>query len=188
MEILEENQQFILIPSEDGFDLRRFLGICHKYLEHMERLELNVLAFITEEVHHHLKVGIVRNIACHDVEVGTVQKYLAKKFEGLPLRYIIGRQNERRERVEESIVVLVQVLCDHRFMPREGFLEACVCVCGNSKCCCLDEMRVFVEPMNRVQSMASTRRMTWIKRTARNIRESCIMVRGEAFRGGSYQC
>jgi len=81
VEILEENQQFILIPSEDGFDLRRFLGVCDKYLEHMERLELNVLAFITEEVHHHLKVGIVCNIARHDAEVGTVQKYLAKQFE-----------------------------------------------------------------------------------------------------------
>ncbi len=77
MKILEENQQLILIPSEDGFDLRRFLGVCDKYLEHMERLELNVLASITEEVHHHLKVGIVRNIARHDAEVGTVQKYLA---------------------------------------------------------------------------------------------------------------
>jgi hypothetical protein len=81
MEILEENQQFILIPSEDGFDLRRFLGVGDKNLEYMESLELNVLAFITEEVHHHLKIGIVRNIARHDVEVGTVQKYLAKQFE-----------------------------------------------------------------------------------------------------------
>lgn len=81
MEILEENQQFILIPPEDGFDLRRFLGVCDKYLKYMERLELNVLAFITEEVHHHLKVGVVCNIARHYVEVGTVQKYLAKQFE-----------------------------------------------------------------------------------------------------------
>ena len=81
MEILEENQQFILIPSEDGFDLRRFLGVCDKYLEYMERLELNVLALITEKVHHHLKIGIIRNIARHDAEVGTVQKYLAKQFE-----------------------------------------------------------------------------------------------------------
>lgn len=80
MEILEEDQQFILIPSEDGFDLRRFLGVCHEYLEYVERLKLNVLAPVTEEVHHHLKVGIVRNIARHDAEVGAVQKYLAKKF------------------------------------------------------------------------------------------------------------
>jgi uncharacterized protein (UPF0216 family) len=81
VEILEEDQQFILIPSEDGFDLRRFLGVCDEYLEYVERLELNVLAPITEEVHHHLKVGIVCNITRHDVEVGTVKKYLAKKFE-----------------------------------------------------------------------------------------------------------
>jgi hypothetical protein len=81
MEVLEENQQFVFIPSEDGFNLRRFLGICDEYLEYMERLELNVLAPITEKVHHHLKVGVVCDIARHDVEVGTVQKYLAKKFE-----------------------------------------------------------------------------------------------------------
>lgn len=81
MEIFEENQQLVLISSEDGFDLRRFLGVCDKYLEYMERLELNVLAFITEEVHHHLEVGIVCNIARHDAEVGTIEEYLAKQFE-----------------------------------------------------------------------------------------------------------
>jgi len=44
----------------------------------MERFELNVLALIPEEVHHHLEVDIVCNIARHDVEVGTVQKNLAE--------------------------------------------------------------------------------------------------------------
>ena len=38
----------------------------------MERLELDVLALIAEEVHHHLEVDIVRNVARHDIEVGTV--------------------------------------------------------------------------------------------------------------------
>ena len=81
MEILEENQQFVFIPSEDGFDLRRFLGVCDEYLEYMECLKLNVLAPITEKIHHHLEVGVVCNVTCHDAEVGTVQKYLAEKFE-----------------------------------------------------------------------------------------------------------
>jgi len=88
----------------------------------VECLKLNVLALIAEEVHHHLEVGIVRNIACHDVEIGTIEKYLAKQFKRLPLRYVVGRQYEGSERVEESVVVLVQVLCDHWFMPCEGFL------------------------------------------------------------------
>ena len=44
----------------------------------MEGLELDVLALVTEEVHHHLEVSIIRNVACHNVEVGTVQKYLAE--------------------------------------------------------------------------------------------------------------
>ena len=81
VEILEENKQFVLIPSEDDFDLRWFLRVCDKYFEYMERLKLNVLALITEEVHHHLEVGIVRNVARHDAEVGTIQKYLAEEFE-----------------------------------------------------------------------------------------------------------
>ena len=157
MEILEENQQFVLIPPEDGFDLRRFLGVCDEYLEDVECLELDVLTPITEEVHHHLKVGIVRDIARHDTEVGTVQKYLAKEFERLPLCYIVGRQNERRERVEESIVVLVQVFRDHWFMPREGLFKTCVCVRRNAKCRCLDEMGVFVEPANALRSTAIAR-------------------------------
>ena len=124
VEILEESKQFFLIPSENGFDLRRLLGIGNKDLEYMERFELNVLALIAEEVHHHLEVDIVRNVARHDVEVGTVQKNLAEKFEGLPLRHIVGGLDEGRERIEESVIVLIQVFRDHWFVPRESFLEA----------------------------------------------------------------
>ena len=48
------------------------------YLEHMESFKLNVLALISEEVHHHLEVGLVRNVACHHVEVGPIEENLAK--------------------------------------------------------------------------------------------------------------
>lgn len=63
----------------------------------MECLELDVLALIAEEVHHHLEVDVVRDVARHDVEVGTVQEYLAEQFERLPLRHIVGRLDEHRE-------------------------------------------------------------------------------------------
>jgi hypothetical protein len=79
----------------------------------MEGLELDVLALIAEEVHHHLEVDIVRDVARHDIEVGTVQKNLAEQLERLPLGYIVGRVDEGRERVEESVVVLVEVFCHH---------------------------------------------------------------------------
>jgi hypothetical protein len=78
VEVLEENKQFLLVPSKDGFDLRRFLRIRDKYLEYMESLELDILALVTEEVHHHLEVNVIRNVARHNIEVGTVQKYLAE--------------------------------------------------------------------------------------------------------------
>ena len=38
----------------------------------MERLKLDVLALVTKEIHHHLEISIVRDIARHDIEVGTV--------------------------------------------------------------------------------------------------------------------
>lgn len=48
------------------------------YLEHMESFKLNVLALISKEVHHHLKVGLVRDVTCHYVEVGPIEENLAK--------------------------------------------------------------------------------------------------------------
>jgi hypothetical protein len=78
MEVLEENEKFLFVPPEDGFDLRRLLGIRDKYLEYMEGLKLNVLALVTEEVHHHLEISIIRDVTCHDAKVGTVEKDLAE--------------------------------------------------------------------------------------------------------------
>lgn len=42
----------------------------------MEGFELNVLALVSEEVHHHLEVRLVRDVARHDVEVGPVEQDL----------------------------------------------------------------------------------------------------------------
>ena len=43
------------------------------HLEDMEGLKLDVLALITEHVHHHLEVRLMRNVLGHDVEIGAVQ-------------------------------------------------------------------------------------------------------------------
>jgi hypothetical protein len=38
----------------------------------MERLKLDVLPLVTKEIHHHLEISIDRDVARHDVKVGTV--------------------------------------------------------------------------------------------------------------------
>ena len=47
----------------------------------MERLKLYVLALIPEQVHHHLEVRLVRDIARHDIEVCPVEQDLAQQLE-----------------------------------------------------------------------------------------------------------
>lgn len=42
-------------------------------LEHMERLELDVLAFVAEQVHHHLEVALIGYVARHHIEIGTIE-------------------------------------------------------------------------------------------------------------------
>ena len=44
----------------------------------MERLELNVLALVAQQVHHHLQVSVVGDVPGHDREVGAVEQDLAE--------------------------------------------------------------------------------------------------------------
>ena len=67
----------------------------------MEGLKLYVLALVAEEVHHHFEVGVVGDVARHDVEVGAVEQDLAEKLEGLALGDVVVGEDESRERVEE---------------------------------------------------------------------------------------
>lgn len=66
-------------------------------LEHMERLKLDILALVPQQVHHHLEVPLARNVLGHDVEVGTVEQDLAEEFDGLPFRYVVGGADESGE-------------------------------------------------------------------------------------------
>lgn len=47
-------------------------------LENVKRLELNVSTPVSKHVHHHLQVGLGRNVARHDVVVCTVKKDLSQ--------------------------------------------------------------------------------------------------------------
>jgi hypothetical protein len=55
----------------------------------VERLKLDVLALISQEVHHHLEVRFVGNVLGHDIEIGSVKKDLPQQLERLSLRDII---------------------------------------------------------------------------------------------------
>lgn len=71
----------------------------------MKRFELNVLALIAQHVHHHLEVRFLRDIACHDIKVGTIEQYLAEKFERLPFGDIVGGEDECRKGRKELFKV-----------------------------------------------------------------------------------
>ena len=63
----------------------------------MERLKLNCLAFVAEEIHHHLEIRLARNVAGHHVEVRTIQKDLSEQLERLSFRDVIVREDQCRE-------------------------------------------------------------------------------------------
>jgi hypothetical protein len=71
------------------FDSTRKAGAAH--LKDVKRLELDVLALVPEQVHHHLEVVLLRNVPRHDVVVGAVEQDLAQQLEGLPLGDVVGR-------------------------------------------------------------------------------------------------
>jgi hypothetical protein len=45
--------------------------------EYMKRLELDILALVTKEVHHHFEICFVRDVSGHDIEVCSVEENLA---------------------------------------------------------------------------------------------------------------
>lgn len=58
-------------------------------LENVERFKLNIFALVSQHVHHHLKVRLLCNVPCHDVEVGAIEENLAKKLKRLSFGYIV---------------------------------------------------------------------------------------------------
>jgi hypothetical protein len=64
-------------------------------------LELDILALVAQEVHHHLQISLVRDVAGHDVEVCAVEEDLAEELEGLAFCDVVVGQDEGGERGEE---------------------------------------------------------------------------------------
>ena len=112
MERFQKIEEFFLVPPKNTFDLRRFFRIRDKhlayhskfndktsrnaetYFEHVEGLELDVLAFIPKQVHHHFQIGFISDVTRHHIEVGPVKKNLAEQFQRLPLGHVIGREDK----------------------------------------------------------------------------------------------
>lgn len=67
----------------------------------MERLELDILAPVLEQVHHDFEVLLVGNVPSHDFKVCPIEQDLAEEFERLPLCDIVGRLDQERVLREE---------------------------------------------------------------------------------------
>lgn len=81
MEALQECQKLVPVSPKNSFNLRWLAWIRNKDLENMKRLELDVFALVSKKVHHHLQIALVRNVLCHDVEVGAVEKDFSEQLE-----------------------------------------------------------------------------------------------------------
>lgn len=60
------------------------------HLENVEGFKLNVPTAIPEHVHHHFKIPLVGNVACHDVVVCAVEQNFAEQFERLTLGHVVA--------------------------------------------------------------------------------------------------
>ena len=66
-------------------------------LEHMECLKLNVFALVSEQIHHHLEVRLVGDVARHHVEIRTIQQNLSQQLQGLSFRDVVLRHDQSSE-------------------------------------------------------------------------------------------
>ena len=111
MKVLQKGDELILIPLEYPLNVRRLLWICDKNLvgvvsateieldrgadlEHMKSFKLDILAFVTEEIHHQLEIVFACYIARHHSKICAIQQYLAQKLQGLAFRYIVFRLDQ----------------------------------------------------------------------------------------------
>lgn len=58
-------------------------------LEHMEGLELNVLALISEQIHHHLQIRFICDVPGHDVKIRAIQENFPEELQRLSLRHVV---------------------------------------------------------------------------------------------------
>ena len=106
----------------------------------MKGFELYILAFVPQQVHHHLEVLFRRDVTGHDGKVGPVQQYFSEEFQRLPFRDIVCRLDQCSVGAKElysraqstslsilcltdPVVILFEIFRCHRFMPCEHFLH-----------------------------------------------------------------
>ena len=87
------------------------------YLENMKCLKLDILTLIPQQVHHHLQICLVRDIFSHHVEISTVEENFAEKFEGLSLRDVVCREDERCEGGEE---LGIRLMSEQKLEEKKG--------------------------------------------------------------------
>ncbi len=90
LEITEESKKLTAIGNQNRDDLRWFVGIGNKHLEHMESFNLDALAWISQQVHEVAHVGFGAHIPHHDIDIGSVQQDLTQQFHHLPSGDVIG--------------------------------------------------------------------------------------------------
>lgn len=68
----------------------------HTDLEDMERFKLNVTALVSQQVHHHLEVGLVSDVTRHNGVIRSIEQDLAEKFDRLSFGDVVGGEDEGR--------------------------------------------------------------------------------------------
>jgi hypothetical protein len=95
VELGQKVQKPLAIFQEDILHSPRFLGVRNKNLEDVERLVLDVLALISEQVHRQLEVFRGVNICQHDIVICAVEQNFAEELDGLSLGNVVGGDKER---------------------------------------------------------------------------------------------
>ena len=78
----------------------------------MECLELDVLAFVPEEVHHHLEIGLVGYVPRHYVEICPIEEDLAKELQRLSFRDVVVGEYKSCKRRKELAGISIRLRVD----------------------------------------------------------------------------
>ena len=80
VEVAEEGHKLLLVLEEDVQNGLALVRVCHKDLEDVEGLKLNVLGLVAQQVHHQFQIFRAANVRGHHIEVRPVQKKLSQKL------------------------------------------------------------------------------------------------------------
>jgi len=150
LKVGEERDETLFVLQKDVEDGSGLVGVGHKDLEDVERLELDVLALVSQQQHHRLEIGHVADVARHDVEVCTIQQELSQKLEGLAFGDIVGGGDEEGVAGEDVVVFALEELGAEGLVLGEQLFERHKGVRGNVKVGDLDK-REELDKAGRVE-------------------------------------